>query len=115
MGNPILLAKVDAALRYPSAAAESYAAMLHSAIDTEACETLFNAVCKADAQIDRKAMSGWDRALIARNAEIHPPENPLSPLIHSLVQSLLIVAAERVSHRIGQHRANLLRGLCLAE
>lgn len=113
--DPALLARVDAALDYPSAEAESYAAILHNAIDAEASEILLEAVFEADARIDRQVMSEWDRTLIARNAEFHAPENPLSPLIHSLSQGLLMAAADRIPNIIGQHRTDLLCNLCPPE
>ena len=109
-----LLNRIDTEFGYPLDEAESYAAMLHSAIDAEVAEKLFDAVFEVDDQIDRKILSDWDQALIKRNAKIHSVETPLAPLIHSLTNELMVSAAKRVLHMIGSDRSNRLESLCLS-
>lgn len=110
--EPSVLARVDAELGFPSPEATSYAAMLHSCIEPAAANQVFDAVFEVDAMIDLKTLSDWDQSIIARNADTHAPESPLAPLIYSLVQDLLIAAADRVLDAIGPDRTQRLRGLC---
>jgi hypothetical protein len=106
--DPALLARVDHALKVPP----GYAALVHSAIDPVASEILMDAVFAADGLIDRKDLSPWDSALIARNADHHAPENPLAPLIHTLTLGLAIGAADHVAQSLDPARAATLRQLC---
>ena len=104
-----LLAQVDAALQAPP----SYAALVHAAIDPVASDILLDAVFAVDGQIDRKDLSPWDAALIARNADHHAPDNPLVALIQTLTRGLAMAGADRVADTLDPARADALRRLCL--
>jgi hypothetical protein len=108
LSDPALLAQVDAVLQAPP----SYAALVHAAIDPIASETLLDAVFAADGLIDRKDLSPWDTALIARNSDDHAPDNPLVPMIQTLTLGLAIAAADQVMAALDPARADALRRLC---
>lgn len=108
LSDRALLGRVDAALKTP----ESYAALVHSAIDAVASDTLLDAVFATDGLIDRNDLSDWDSEIIARNAETHSPENPLAPLIYSLTRALARTAADHVSQRMTPDQRATLFDLC---
>jgi hypothetical protein len=108
LGNLGLLARVDAALKLPP----GYAPLVHGAIDPVAADVLMDAVVAADGLIDRKALSPWDQALIARNADHHAPDNPLGPLIHTLTLGLAAAAADQVAAGLEPAKRAALDALC---
>jgi hypothetical protein len=108
LGDPALLARVDAALKLPP----GYAPLVHGAIDPVASDALLDAVFAADGLIDRGDLSPWDQALTLRNADHHAPDNPLAPLIHSLTLGLAAVAADQVAGGLTPPQRAALDALC---
>lgn len=106
--DPVMLADLDALLDAPP----GYAALVHSAIDAAASDALLQAVFAADGQIDLKALTPWDTAIIAHNADHHAPENPLAPLIHTLTHALARASADAVAQSLDPARADALRQVC---
>ncbi|WP_308918216.1 hypothetical protein [Jannaschia sp. LMIT008] len=112
LGDPALLAEADIAIRDGRPDAASYAALLHGAIDADASDALMDAVFDVDAAIDEARFSDWDRAILARNADIHAAQSPLAPLIHTIHQGLMAAAARRVVAGMPTACADRLRRAC---
>lgn len=108
LSDPALLARVDKALKAP----ESYAALVHSAIDPEASDALLDAVFASDGVIDRNELTDWDNDIITRNAEIYPPENPLIALIHTLTHGIIHSAAQTAAQALTPDQRAALFDLC---
>jgi hypothetical protein len=107
-----ILADIDATAGFPGPLGKSWPVALHQSVDAAAAEVLFDAVVTADSRIDSHRLSGWDHAIIARNAETHPPENPMATLIHSLRLRLLTSAAERIASQLPPDQRARLADLC---
>jgi hypothetical protein len=108
LSDPALLARVDKALKTP----ESYAALVHNAIDPDASDALLDAVFASDGVIDRNELTDWDNEIITRNVEVYTPENPLVALIHTLTHGLAHGAAQAVAQALTPAQRTTLIDLC---